>query len=506
VSTKREPSTPPAIPGLHPVRLLGMGGFADVFCYEQQMPRRLVAVKVLLASSLGEDVREAFRAEANVMASLSHHPSIVTVFGADVAADGRPYLVMEYCSRPGLGQRYRTERMSVAEVLRIGVRLASAVETAHRAGILHRDIKPANVLVTDFGWPALTDFGIAATTAGTAVGMSIPWSPPELLAEEPRSDERSDVYSLAATIYSLLAGRSPFEIPGGPNSAADLVARIERAPLPPIGRVDVPASLEAVLARGMERDPARRYHSAVALARALQQVEAELNLPLTPLDLPDEAPEPEGYADPSAESGQATRLRPVTAVAPDGPPRGATPPAGVPMSPAWGDLPPLPSAAAPDAGPDGIPEAWREQAAAVGAVPEEAPAPRRRLAGAVAGVVVVGAAAAVGVLALREPPAEPEPTTAATAPTVVRAVPSPVNLRGVVIGDEAEFAWENPDPMPGDSYVWTRLEVGGSAPSELVDEPRVRVPAGAGDVCIEVSIRREDGRLSGTPASGCADR
>jgi len=223
VSTKREPSTPPAIPGLHPVRLLGMGGFADVFCYEQQMPRRLVAVKVLLASSLGEDVREAFRAEANVMASLSHHPSIVTVFGADVAADGRPYLVMEYCSRPGLGQRYRTERMSVAEVLRIGVRLASAVETAHRAGILHRDIKPANVLVTDFGWPALTDFGIAATTAGTAVGMSIPWSPPELLAEEPRSDERSDVYSLAATIYSLLAGRSPFEIPGGPNSAADLV-------------------------------------------------------------------------------------------------------------------------------------------------------------------------------------------------------------------------------------------------------------------------------------------
>ena len=233
MSARREPSEPPVIPGFRPGRLLGMGGFADVFLYAQEMPRRQVAVKVLLASSLSDQVRERFRAEADLMATLSHHPSIVTVFQADVARDGRPYLVMEYCSRPGLGRRYRSERMSVPEVLRIGVRLASAVETAHRAGILHRDIKPANVLVTDFGWPALTDFGIAATTGwstGTAIGMSIPWSPPELLAEHPTGDVRSDVYSLAATVYSLLAGRSPFEIPDGPNTAADLIARIERAP------------------------------------------------------------------------------------------------------------------------------------------------------------------------------------------------------------------------------------------------------------------------------------
>lgn len=476
MSSKREPSTPPAIPGLRPVRLLGMGGFADVFCYEQEMPRRLVAVKVLLASSLGPEVRAAFRAEADVMASLSHHPSIVTVLGADVAPDGRPYLVMEYCSRPGLGQRYRTERMSVAEVLRIGVRLASAVETAHRAGVLHRDIKPANVLVTDFGWPALTDFGIAATTAGIALGMSIPWSPPELLAEEPRADERSDVYSLAATVYSLLAGRSPFELPDGPNTAADLVARIERAPLPPIGRPDVPASLEAVLARGMDRDPARRFGSAVALGRALQRVEAELSLPPTPLELR-EAPAPAAPVDTSP--GQATRLRPVASVPGDAP---------------------------ADVAPDGVPRAWHAQADAVGALGEEAPAPRRGIGAALGGIVVLGAAAFALALALTPPPAEPGPTAPATAPTVVRAVPAPTDLRGVVIGDEAEFAWQNPDPLPGDAYVWTRLEVGGASPSELVEEPRVRVPAGAGDVCIEVSIRRADGRLSGTPATGCAER
>ncbi|KGM14759.1 hypothetical protein N867_16315, partial [Actinotalea fermentans ATCC 43279 = JCM 9966 = DSM 3133] len=186
-------------------------------------------------------------------------------------------------------------------------------------GILHRDIKPANVLVTDFGWPALTDFGIAATTATAAVGMSIPWSPPELLADDPHGDARSDVYSLAATVYSLLAGRSPFELPGGPNTAADLVSRIERASLPLTGRVDVPSSLEAVLARAMDRDPARRHHSALALARALQQVEAELSLALTPLDLSDEAgdaatPDRPAPGEPTPGTDQATRLRPITAV------------------------------------------------------------------------------------------------------------------------------------------------------------------------------------------------
>ena len=119
MSARREPSEPPVIPGFRPGRLLGMGGFADVFLYAQEMPRRQVAVKVLLASSLSDQVRERFRAEADLMATLSHHPSIVTVFQADVARDGRPYLVMEYCSRPGLGRRYRSERMSVPEVLRI---------------------------------------------------------------------------------------------------------------------------------------------------------------------------------------------------------------------------------------------------------------------------------------------------------------------------------------------------------------------------------------------------
>lgn len=325
MSARRQPSVPPKIPGYEFVRLLGMGGFADVFEYRQELPRRSVAVKVLLSGSLDQEAREAFFAEANVMAQLSHHPSIVTVYHADIASDGRPYLVMEYCSRPGLGTRYRMERFTVAEVLRTGIRVASAVEAAHHLGILHRDIKPANILATDFGWPALTDFGIASTlgSSAAATGMSIPWAAPELLAERPTGDARGDVYSLGATIYSLLVGRSPFEVPGRSNSPADLLSRIERAPLPTIDREDVPPGLAAVLARAMAKDPDRRFLSALALAHALQQVERSMHLPVTSIDLsqdivPEAPSSRDGGSGDGSRDDQVTRLRPVVSIDPDG--------------------------------------------------------------------------------------------------------------------------------------------------------------------------------------------
>src|SRR5690606_6384856 len=116
-----------------------------------------VAVKVMLPQAVASGGVEAFTAEANVMAQLSSHPAIVSIYEASVSPDGRPYLVMEYCSKPNLQARYRRQRLSVAEALRIGVQVAGGVETAHRAGILHRDIKPANILVTEYGRPALTD-------------------------------------------------------------------------------------------------------------------------------------------------------------------------------------------------------------------------------------------------------------------------------------------------------------------------------------------------------------
>lgn len=286
---QRRPSAPPVLPGFTHIRLLGTGGFADVFLYEQNMPRRQVAVKVMLADVVTESVRRMFQAEANLMAQLSSHPGILTVYQASISADGRPYLVMELCGAQ-LADRFRRETIPVSEVLRIGVQIGSAVETAHRHGVLHRDIKPSNILTTAFGHPVLSDFGIAASlgaapSAGDTVGMSVPWSAPEVLLDETTGTVGSEVWALGATLYTLLAGRSPFEQPGASNSTRELIARITRSRLPALGRADVPEALDAVLRRAMSRDPQRRQQSVLELVRDLQRVEAELGLAPTHADI-----------------------------------------------------------------------------------------------------------------------------------------------------------------------------------------------------------------------------
>ncbi len=285
---RRLPSQPPVLPGFSHIHVLGSGGFADVFLYEQNMPRRQVAVKVMLSEVVNDQVRQMFQAEANLMAQLSSHPSILTVYQASVSADGRPYLVMELCSA-ALSERYRRERIPVPEVLRIAVKIGSAIETAHRAGVLHRDIKPSNILLTAYGHPVLSDFGIASTLSESSttesVGLSIPWSAPEVLMDETPGSIESEVWSFAATVYSLLAGRSPFEIPGESNKSADLIGRINRAKVQPIGRADVPASLERVLQKAMSRKADARPASVLEVVRELQSVESELGVPQTPVEV-----------------------------------------------------------------------------------------------------------------------------------------------------------------------------------------------------------------------------
>jgi len=468
----RQASAPPRIPGFDYVRVLGAGGSADVYLYRQHLPSRLVAVKVLAAQGLDDEVRRRFTDEANLMAQLSHHPSIVTVHHASVAADGRPYLVMEHCSQPGLGERYRVERMGVAEVLRIGVRLASAVQTAHGHGVLHRDIKPANVLTTDFGWPALTDFGIAATVGQQgAAGLSVPWAPPEMLATPPSSDERSDVYCLGATLYSALAGRSPFEVPGGANGAADLVMRIERDPLPAVGRADVPAGLSRVLARAMAKRPADRYASALELGRALQRVESELALPVTTLDLPGEGAPRAGTL--AGSAGDATRPRPPLVV----PPASAGPADA--RSPADGR-----SADSP------------------------APGPRRAGAGQVAAAAVVVVAVAGLVVAwlhgATPAPADPDGFGEATAPPAA-AVPAVRDLAGARGPDgSVRFTWTNPAPEDGDTYRWGVVTATGEDALAAAGGPTATVRDAPGAVCVQVLLVRADGRVSAQPARGCA--
>lgn len=270
-------------------RVLGSGGFADVFLYSQEMPRRRVAVKILRAVVTDETARRQFESEANLMAQLSSHPSIVTIHYAAVADNGRPYLVMEYCSKTNLADRYKQRLLSVPEMLQTTVRLCGAVETAHLAGILHRDIKPANVLTTDYGWPALTDFGISVIAGEATVGVggvSIPWAPPEALGGPGKVDQRSDVYSLAATAYTVLAGHSPFDLDGTQLDMGQFMQRILREPVPPIGREDVPNELERLLALALSKDPDSRPQTASSLARSLQRIEQDMRLPITHMDIP----------------------------------------------------------------------------------------------------------------------------------------------------------------------------------------------------------------------------
>jgi serine/threonine protein kinase len=297
---------PPVLDGYEYQETLGSGGFADVYRYKQRFPRRSVAVKVLRATTVDRAARHQFIAEANTMAQLSNHPAIATNYSAGVTGDDRPYLVMEYCSRGSLATTYRLNPLPVDQVLRIGVRIASALESAHRLGIVHRDVKPANLLITDYGAAVLSDFGIStggtqlaevtmlrtertsiSTLSGdsTTLGLSVPWAPPEALDDEPTIDARSDVYSLGATLFTLLEGRSPFENPGGSNGALHLSRRIERGALVPGERVDRVPELSALLRRALSVEPADRPQTALAFAEQLGTVERALGHEPTPIEL-----------------------------------------------------------------------------------------------------------------------------------------------------------------------------------------------------------------------------
>ncbi len=281
------PLRPPVLAGYTHLRPLGQGGFADVFLYQQDLPRRQVAVKVLHARP-GDQALRSFVREADALASLSAHPSILTLHEASVSADGRPYLVVEYC--PGsLANRYRSAPLPIDEVLEIGVHLASAVEAAHRIGMLHRDIKPSNVLVTAFDQPVLADFGVATAVtsgAGAEVALSPPWSAAEVVDGSSTGTVASDVWSLGATLYTLLAGHSPFADPGRKIDADQLRLRIVKAKYRPLGREDAPAALDHVLSRTMRRDPRERIATACELGEALQEIQRARGGPATALHVP----------------------------------------------------------------------------------------------------------------------------------------------------------------------------------------------------------------------------
>lgn len=545
---RRATSIPPELPGYTFVQVLGSGGFSDVFLYDQHLPKRRVAVKVLLTEDLAPATRAAFVAEANLMAQLSAHPYIVSIFHADVASDERPYFVMEYCSGPSLAERYKREPLPVTDVLRIGIRVSGAVATAHGAGILHRDIKPANVLTNDYGWPALTDFGISSalddglpthtttraelveesgSTTGASVGMSVPWSPPEMFEDDPNPDVRADVFSLSATLYTLLAGHTPFEVRGRSNGALDLIGRIERGIITPLTRDDVPASLIAVLRKGMASRREDRFATALDLARALQRVELELGYAPTTVDVPnlsvDEAPREN-----AADDDDATRARGVATIdaqtsatsrqSQSNPEQVIAPP------PATEDATRLRGAATIAAQPlDGAlgETVVRRKPVAAAAQPERDPAEATpdedatdpgsrtgRLVSWIAGGVAVVVAIAIALsLLISGTPGADSPTEVSPSPggesAVVESVPTPVLISAASSSNTVTFDLRNPAAEDGDRMIWRRIGRE-SEPVREVEAGSVTVDGyvvGA-ELCIDVRIVRA-GTESANPLEAC---
>ncbi len=269
------------------VRPLGRGGMGAVYLARERALERFVAVKVLRPDLANEeDGRERFRREARIVAQLSH-PSILPLhtFGE---VRGTWYFVMGYVRGVSLAERLRVEgRLPSADVHRILAELAAALECAHRHGVVHRDIKPANILLdTESGRAVLADFGISKvkgggdslTVTGLVVGTPHFMAPEQALGSDD-VDERSDLYSLGAVGYAMLAGREPF---AGMSAEQVIYHRLTHdAPSLDSIAPSVPAYLAELVMRCLARDPADRWPSARSLKEALARARGE------PAALPD---------------------------------------------------------------------------------------------------------------------------------------------------------------------------------------------------------------------------
>jgi len=263
---------------------LGAGGMGEVYRAHDEKLDRDVALKVLPPGLLGDEAaRGRFRKEGKALSRLSH-PHVATLLDSGTA-DGIDFLVMELVSGPPLDVALRGGPLGSREVVRLGAQLARGLAAAHGQGIVHRDLKPSNLCLTEDGLLKILDFGLAhlvpphsaehtqetptETAAGRVVGSPPYMAPEQLVGKE--ADARSDVYSAGACLYELATGKRPF----GERSGARLVDAILHEAPEPAGRVKsgVPAGLESVIAKAMDKDPELRYQTAKELLVDLERLQ-----------------------------------------------------------------------------------------------------------------------------------------------------------------------------------------------------------------------------------------
>ncbi|WP_205327700.1 protein kinase [Glycomyces sp. YM15] len=268
-------SPTPAIPGYRDFAMVAHGSTAFVYRAVQERLDRTVAVKVLLVD---DDMTTADSVEKELEATVavSNHPHIVSIIDTGHTETGQPYIVMEYCEGGSYSAILKADGpLPVEDVLDVGVKIGQALQAAHSADILHRDVKPQNILRGQYG-PALADFGIARTPASLAATAAIDkltplHASPEALLRQAQTSA-SDLFSLASSMWHLLAGYAPFANPAGGTDPDTHRERVTSdAPPPKLPREDVPEWLESLLVRGLSRDPARRPASGRAFAEELQR-------------------------------------------------------------------------------------------------------------------------------------------------------------------------------------------------------------------------------------------
>jgi len=254
---------------------IGRGGMGVVYRAHDPRLRRDVALKFLPAGwNRDRDAKSRFIDEARAASALDH-PHNCPVYDIGSTEDGRMYIAMAYCAGGSLAARLAAGPLPVEEAVRITVQVASALDRAHEAGIVHRDVKPANIAFTERGEARVLDFGVAVlgtaewaaprTAAGTLAYMA-----PEQVRGE-AVDRRTDVWALGAVMFEMLTGRRAF--PGTPEQATHAILH-ESPNDVAASRSDVPPPVAAVVRRALEKDPARRFPTAAALADALQPAAA----------------------------------------------------------------------------------------------------------------------------------------------------------------------------------------------------------------------------------------
>ena len=264
---------------------IGEGGMGAVYVAEDSTLGRKVALKVL-PQEMAEDPErlKRFEREAKTVAALNH-PNIVTIYSVE-EADGARFITMELVEGDGLDQKIPRSGFAIDEFFALAVPLADALSAAHLRGIIHRDLKPANVMVTDDGRVKILDFGLAKlavtegdegateirtqslTQEGTVLG-TVPYMSPEQVQGR-MTDHRTDIFSLGVILYEMATGRRPF----AGDTQADLISSILRDTPRPVTEVNVnlPNHLGRVVKRCLEKDPTRRYQTALDLRNELEEL------------------------------------------------------------------------------------------------------------------------------------------------------------------------------------------------------------------------------------------